>query len=118
MSVCTCANLTKRDGDATLVANLPPDLQGLMEISQRVFRLVQVLVRNSHGLQDATFLLLVVELNGQAHGLIQRIQRGLRIATLDVHAPAGQQCVDVLGIGGQHLGQLLFGLRVIGGLLV
>ena len=85
-------------GDATLLAAAAFDLEGLLVVPLRFTRLVQPLIRRADGVEHVGLLLVLPELDGQAQGLVQEVERSLRVPGLDLHAARCQEGGDVFGI--------------------
>ena len=98
-------------GDATLLADAALDLERFLVVPLRFARLVQPLVGRADGVEHVGLLLVLPELDGEAQGLVQEVERSLRVPGLDLHAARRQEGGDVLRI-------VLEDLLVVGASLV
>ena len=96
-------SLAQTGGSAAQLANLPLDLQRLLEILQRFLRLIEGLVGQAHDVQARGSLILIVALRRQTVRPVEVLKTFGGIAALDFYPRDFQQRIDVLRVSFEHI---------------
>ena len=90
-------DLAEGHGDSSLLADAALDLQRFLVVPLRFARLVQPLVGGSDGVEHVGLLFVLPELDGQAEGLVQEVERSLRVSGLISTRPEARRAATYLG---------------------